>query len=94
MDAFVDAFHTILDGIMSSPQARVAPPSPGPFTSDLGVVNDYIKRSYGDFKVDEFHFAVDCTLGSSCLFWYTFAGSLRRCSRTMRVSGGRVWSES
>ncbi|KAA8899741.1 hypothetical protein TRICI_006306 [Trichomonascus ciferrii] len=60
------------------PEVQASPIPKDPIVSSLGVFENHMQRHYGDFiTVNDFSMTVECILGMSTLFVYTFRDQLR-----------------
>ncbi|KAL4884868.1 hypothetical protein BJY04DRAFT_180922 [Aspergillus karnatakaensis] len=77
-----DAFTTTLTEVVKSPEYQSAPIPTDALVSSLGLVENYLQRSYGDgVVVHDWKLACDVVLGMNGLHIYTFRDRLRMVSQ-------------
>jgi len=67
----------ILCGAVQTPEFLAGPVPKDALVSSLGVVEKYVQRQYGSYKVQDIKIGVDVILGMSMFFFYTFDEKLR-----------------
>ncbi|KAJ0413333.1 hypothetical protein BJY00DRAFT_63668 [Aspergillus carlsbadensis] len=77
------SFTRALEQVVKTPQYQSAPIPTDALVTSLGIVENYLQRSYGDGEgdaavvVEDWKLACDCVLGMSGFHFYTFRGKLR-----------------
>ncbi|RAK97089.1 uncharacterized protein BO80DRAFT_504925 [Aspergillus ibericus CBS 121593] len=74
----VGAYNKVLIGMLKSPEAQDMPGPTDAYVSSLGIVERYLRRSYGGVvRVKDYEFAVDVVLGLNALHVFSFRDELR-----------------
>ncbi|KAH9897462.1 hypothetical protein F4778DRAFT_236210 [Xylariomycetidae sp. FL2044] len=70
-------FVRALCGAVQTPEFLAAPTPTDALVSSLGIIEDYLQREYGGFKVKDIQLGADIVMGMSMFFFYTFRDQLR-----------------